>query len=114
MNRRQSIYARIKDNVKLEFPGTLPVHEGPCWIWQGGNSGTGRGGGYGRMSMHDRTVAVHRVMATHEYGFIPPHMHVDHRCENRLCCNPRHLEVCTHKKNQRRRAKRSKTNGNPT
>lgn len=74
-----------------------------CWIWTGPTSGDGRGGGYPRMSLDGQTVAVHRVMATHAMGFIPGRKQIDHRCRNRLCVNPDHLEIVTHRENQRRR-----------
>lgn len=77
-----------------------------CWEWIGPTSGNGRGGGYGRMCLDGQTVAVHLVMFTHFYGYIPSKKQVDHTCNNRLCCNPNHLELVTHKENQRRKDKR--------
>lgn len=74
-----------------------------CWVWQGPTSGDGRGGGYGRMSLNGQTVAVHRVVFTHYYGYIPGRKHIDHKCGNRLCCNPLHLEMVSHRENMRRR-----------
>jgi len=45
-----------------------------------------------------------------EYGPIPPRKQIDHTCRNRLCVNPSHLEMVTHKQNQKRRdAARSMT-----
>ena len=49
------------------------------------------------------TSAVHRVMATIEYGYIPKQMQVDHLCEKRLCCNPACLDVVQPTVNQRRK-----------
>jgi hypothetical protein len=45
-----------------------------------------------------------------EHGIIPPKKQLDHTCpgHRRLCCNPAHLELATHKENQRRRDKRIK------
>lgn len=94
--RRAEIFARIRERVRL-------CPRSGCWIWTGPDSGTGRGGGYPRFSLGDRTVAVHRVMATHAFGYIHPKQQVDHRCRNRRCVNPEHLEVVTHRENQRRR-----------
>lgn len=74
-----------------------------CWIWQGPDSGKGRGGGYGRMSLSGCTVATHIVIYTHYFGYIPYGKQIDHLCKNRACCNPNHLEMVTHKQNQRRR-----------
>jgi hypothetical protein len=80
----------------------------PCHIWQGPTSGEGRGGGYPRMSLDGQTVAVHIVVYTHHFGYIPGKKQIDHLCNVRLCCNPFHLELVTHLKNQRRRATRAK------
>lgn len=80
----------------------MDTHTG-CWIWQGPTSGDGRGGGYARMSLDGQTVCVHRVTYTHHHGYIPSKKQIDHTCRNRLCVNPRHLEMVTHKENQRRR-----------
>lgn len=96
MSRRHDIYRKILTRIKIDVDG--------CWIWQGPTSGNGRGGGYGRMSLDGQTVAVHLVMFTHVHGYIPGKKQVDHKCRKRLCCNPKCLELVTHKENQRRRA----------
>lgn len=96
-DRRHQITDKITNNIKI-CPDT------GCWIWQGGNSGDGRGGGYARMHLDGQTVAVHRVMWTNFYGYIPGKMQIDHVCRNRLCVNPDHLQMVTHQENQRRRA----------
>ena len=92
---RTFIYTKIRSRCVEDANG--------CWIWQGPTSGDGRGGGYGRMSLNGQTVAVHRVMFTHVHGFVPGKKQIDHTCRNRLCCNPDHLEMVTHKQNQKRR-----------
>ena len=101
--RRVEIFNRIMKRVEID-PNTQ------CWNWTGPTSGSGRGGGYGRMSLDGHTVAVHIVMFTNAYGFVPGRKQIDHKCNNRLCCNPEHLQMVTHKKNQKLRASRSKTN----
>ena len=92
--RRQRLYNKLLTNT---------VQEGNCLIWKRGHSGTGRGGGYGRVNIDGGTMAVHRVMYALVHGPIPPKKQIDHMCKNRLCCNPDHLEMVTHKENQRRR-----------
>lgn len=89
------------------------VWEGECLVWQGPTSGEGRGGGYGRVSFEGATSAVHLLVYTVIHGPIPRCKQVDHTCNRRLCCNPRHLQIVTHKTNQRLRDKRraqSRTN----
>lgn len=81
-----------------------------CWEWQGANSGKGNGAGrgYGRISIDGCTSAVHRVMWACINGYLPARKQVDHKCNNRICCNPNHLEMVTHKQNHRRRVRRAK------
>lgn len=95
MTRRERIRAKILANVTIVDSG--------CWIWRGGNSGTGRGGGYPRMSLDGATVATHRASWINENGMIPPRKQVDHKCRTRACVNPNHLELVTHRENMRRR-----------
>lgn len=82
------------------------VGDNGCWIWKGPHSGDERGGGYGRIALGGTTMAVHRVSFTHFFGIIPHKKQIDHKCNNRLCWNPSHLELVTHKQNQRRRRKK--------
>lgn len=97
--RRKAIFEKIVARVKINS-------NTGCWEWQGPTSGSGRGGGYGRMSLDGQTVAVHIVMFTNFFGFIPGKKQIDHKCNNRICCNPDHLEMVTHKQNQKRRDQR--------
>lgn len=104
MCRRTDIIDRILSKVNIEDTGfVVNGQSNPCFLWQGGTSGNGRGGGYGRISIDGVTSAVHKVVATHYYGYIPSSRQVDHLCGIRNCCNPAHLEVVTHKENQKRR-----------
>jgi HNH endonuclease len=61
------------------------------------------------MSLDGQTVAVHIVVFTNAKGFIPGKKQIDHMCNNRMCVNEDHLQMVTHKKNQRLRIERSKT-----
>lgn len=100
VSRRDRILKKVLDNCVETENG--------CLIWQGGHSGNGRGGGYGRICIDGATVATHRLVYVHFNGIIPPKKQVDHTCGNRLCCNPNHLELVTHKENQKRRSLRMK------
>lgn len=94
--RRGDLFDRVVARCELN-------PERGCWTWLGGNSGNGRGGGYGRISVDGQMMAVHRVMFMIMHGPIHANRQVDHKCRNRLCCNPDHLEAVTHKENQKRR-----------
>ncbi|QDH84126.1 HNH endonuclease [Achromobacter phage vB_AxyP_19-32_Axy12] len=109
-NRRNAIIEKIEARCDIVDKGfVIGMKPSPCHLWQGPTSGNGRGGGYGRMSLNGHTVAVHLVVFTHYFGYIPGNKQVDHLCNQRLCCNPQHLELVTHLTNQRRRAARSKS-----
>lgn len=103
MSRRDRLFAKIMARVIITIDG--------CHLWTGPDSGSGRGGGYGRMCVDGATMAVHIVMWIIANGPIPPKKQLDHCCPagpNRRCCNPDHLELVTHLKNQRRRAQRAR------
>ncbi len=102
--RRKIIFEKIMSKVVID-------HNTGCWEWQGGTSGTGRGGGYGRICIDGATVATHIAMFVNFFGIIPPKKQIDHECNNRICCNPDHLTMVTHKQNQKRRNDR-KRDGN--
>ena len=114
-HRRTSIIERIESRCEIIDTGFLiDGIPSPCHIWTGPTSGTGRGGHYGRMSLNGQTVATHIVTYTHYFGYVPGKKQIDHLCNQRPCCNPAHLELVTHLKNQRRRAARAKeSNNNP-
>ncbi|MCA1806377.1 MAG: HNH endonuclease [Actinobacteria bacterium] len=113
MCRRTDIQKKILNNIVIRHLGFhLDGVPSSCHIWQGSDSGNGRGGGYPRMSLDGHTVAVHIVSYTNENGFVPGKKQIDHICNNRMCVNPDHLEMVTHKENQRRRDLRKKEKEN--
>lgn len=108
-NRRDALIKKIESRCDIRHTGHMVEGKpSPCHLWKGPTSGTGRGGGYGRMSLNSQTVATHLVAFTHYYGYIPGNRQVDHECNQRLCCNPQHLKLVTHLRNQKLRAKRKK------
>ncbi|WP_282129380.1 HNH endonuclease signature motif containing protein [Roseobacter litoralis] len=107
-SRRARIRAKIAENV-IHAPCPAPDLRGPCHLWQGGTSGNGRGGDYGRMSLDGATVATHKAAWINENGMIPPRKQLDHLCRQRRCANPDHLELVTPKENARRRSAANQT-----
>jgi DNA-directed RNA polymerase subunit RPC12/RpoP len=58
-----------------------------CWVWQAGS------GRYGALSKGGKKVAAHREMWERMRGPLPNGATVHHRCENKRCVNPSHLQV---------------------
>lgn len=77
----------------------LPTHiwkriridsETGCWIWIGCVQN-----GYGLVQIDKRRQTTHRLFYTLEFGPIPAHRHIDHKCRVTNCCNPEHLHAVT-------------------
>jgi hypothetical protein len=83
--------AKIKIAANLEF-------RTPCWIWTGWNSGNG----YGKVRVQGKAMMAHRAIYELLIRPIPPGYVLDHRCRNRGCCNPAHLECVSVKENTHR------------
>jgi hypothetical protein len=74
---------------------TMPIPESGCFVYMGDLSE----GGYGRIWLNGRNVAVHRVAYERERGPIPAGMALDHKCRVRACWNPDHIEPVTSREN---------------
>lgn len=69
-----------------------------CWEWQGSRCGAKCE--YGSTYYNGRNMVAHRAAWLLTYGMLPlPGLEICHKCDNGLCCNPRHLWIGTHKQN---------------
>jgi hypothetical protein len=77
------------------------VENCPCWDWTGWNTGhgDGRGRGYGKVRRNGKGWMAHRAMYCEMVGPIPEGLELDHRCDRRICVNPRHLRPVTRLEN---------------
>lgn len=98
------ILMRIIDNIQIIDLG----YHTPCYWWTGSNSQQKKGNPYARMSIFGATTAVHLYLWKRFKGPIRKKYQIDHKCNNTLCINLDHLQMVTHIKNQRLRAKRTK------
>jgi HNH endonuclease len=75
---------------------SIPEPNSGCWLWIGGmtNAGYGVCG-----SEKKKTVSAHRLAYSVFKCEIPDGKIVAHSCDNRLCVNPEHLWLATHKQN---------------
>lgn len=68
-----------------------------CWLWLGHV----KPDGYGMFCLGGMHSA-HRVSFVHFHGDVPDGAEIDHRCRQRCCVNPDHLEAVTREENIRR------------
>jgi hypothetical protein len=76
-----------------------------CWPW----TRKPNTGGYGQFSIgRGKNIRVNRAAFLFSGGPIPEGLHVLHKCDNPMCCNPKHLFVGTHADNMADRSKKNR------
>lgn len=69
---------------------SIPEDASDCWMWNGNiNQRTG----YGKKTWNGKHVLAHRWVFELLQGPIPEGLVINHKCSNRACVNPTHLEV---------------------
>lgn len=66
-----------------------------CWFWTGKLLA-----GYGHIYQDGRSRPAHRVAYELRYGPIPHELDADHKCRNRACVNPDHIQPATRSMNR--------------
>lgn len=79
---------------------------GGCWEFRGAKNPSG----YGTMHFQNRTQGAHRWAYMAWVGPIPEGRVVRHKCDNRPCINPDHLETGTYADNNRDTSERGRGN----
>lgn len=74
-----------------------PEPNSGCWLWLG--SLRDSKDGYGGASWGGKAWRTHKLVYVLLKGEIQEGLQLDHRCRNRICCNPDHLEPVTQKIN---------------
>lgn len=89
----------MRNKIAAERLAAYTERAGKCLVWTGALNNKDRTKGYGTMRIRGKLRFVHQLAYELAYGSIPINKVVRHTCDNRLCCEPTHLILGTHKDN---------------
>ncbi len=82
---------------RVDKQGPIPLVKGcpvtPCWIHDGGVNADG----YPRWWFNGAAEPVYWYAYRQKYGRVPKGFELHHKCENRRCVNPTHLQAVKHR-----------------
>lgn len=81
-------------SLESRFHAKVASRDG-CWLWGAFIDKAG----YGRIGSGSDVLYAHRVSYEIHVGPIPGGVEIDHKCRNRSCVNPEHLQAVSRKRN---------------
>lgn len=93
-----------KPGIKRNDLESYMDKSGDCWIW----TDRVNAWGYGFYTEDGKTKFSHREMYKRYIGQIAEGLVVMHKCDNPSCCNPKHLEIGSHRDNQLDKVKKGR------
>jgi len=116
MKRDQLGRRRRDDPMEILMRNVSKNAKTGCWNWTGSKFSAGYGY-FKSAALRKTAMNAHRASwIIHNGAIDSPRTLVLHKCDNRLCCNPDHLELGTHKTNMAdcmARHRISRGNGRP-
>lgn len=93
MRKKIPILERLLNRTKVPTLSNGSQDFNKCWLWQGPTNNAGYGMMHVNTELHMATT--HRVMMVEHYQNITykDKIEVQHKCGNKLCVNPTHLQL---------------------